>query len=200
MSTWSAFVTLLLVMDPVGNIPVWVALLRDVPEARRRMIIVRECLIALGVLVVFLFFGPALMSLLAVRGPALQIAGGVVIFLIALRMIFPRPGGVFGDEEMRGEPFIVPLAVPLLAGPSAMATVMLLATQSGDPLGYVPAVAGAWGASLVILLMGPAIARLLGQRAVVACERLFGMLLIVIATQMILSGIDAYRAAPPGAV
>src|SRR5690606_8262957 len=132
-------------LDPVGNIPVWTALLRDVPAARRRWVIFRECLIALAVLVAFVFAGPALLRLLAVDGPALQIAGGVVVFLIALRMMFPRSGGVFGDEMMRGEPLIVPLAVPLLAGPSAIAAVMLLATARPDsPAFYLSALFGAW--------------------------------------------------------
>lgn len=197
MSLWSATLTLFLVLDPIGNIPVWVTLLKDVPELRRRAIILRECVIALVVLVIFLFFGPALMRLLAVEGPALQVAGGVVIFLIALRMIFPRPGGVFGDEEMRGEPFVVPLAIPLLAGPSAMATVMLLATQSG-PMQHLGALAIAWLLSLLILLAAPFLARTLGQRAMIAGERLFGMLLAVIAVHMIMVGIDIFIRAHAG--
>ena len=193
MAFWSAMVTLLLVLDPIGNVPVWTALLKDVPPARRRWIIFRECLIALGVLVAFVLAGPTLLQLLAVEGPALQIAGGVVIFLIALRMIFPHPGGVFGDEVMRGEPLIVPLAVPLLAGPSAMAAVMLLTTARADaPLFYLSALFGAWLVSLIILLLAASVERLLGQRAVIACERLFGMLLTVIAVQMIMSGLDGY--------
>ena len=193
MAFWTSMLTLLLVLDPVGNVPVWVALLKDVPEQRRRWIIFRECLIALTVLVIFLFAGPGLMQLLGVEGPALQIAGGVVIFLIALRMMFPHRGGVFGDEVMRGEPLIVPLAIPLLAGPSAMAAVMLLATARPDsPAFYFSALLGAWLISLAILLLAPAVVRLMGQRAVIACERLFGMLLTVIAVQMILVGIDTY--------
>lgn len=193
MSFWSAMFTLFLVLDPLGNIPVWVALLRDVPPERRRRVIFRECVIALGVLVAFLFGGPGILRLLAVEGPALQLAGGVVIFLIALRMMFPHPGGVFGDEALKGEPFIVPLAVPLLAGPSAMATVMLLATaQPNRPEVYLSALFGAWLISLLILLLAPTIERVLGQRMLIAGERLFGMLLTVIAVHMIMSGLMLY--------
>lgn len=193
MSFWTAALTLLLVLDPLGNVPVWVALLKDVPAERRLRVIFRECVIALGVLVLFLVAGPGLMTLLGVDGPALQLAGGVVIFLISLRMIFPRPGGVFGDETMRGEPFIVPLAVPLLAGPSAMATVMLLGTaHDASASVYLSALFGAWLVSLLILLLAPTLERLLGQRMLIAIERLFGMVLTVIAIQMVMSGIDAW--------
>ena len=195
MSFWSATLTLFLVLDPLGNIPIWVALLKDTPQDRRLPIIFRECLIALAVLVLFLFAGPSLLRLLAVEEQALQLAGGVVLFLIALRMMFPRAGGVFGDDEMRGEPFIVPLAVPLLAGPSAVATVMLLATtRPAEPAFYLSAIFCAWLVSLLLLMLAPSLDRLLGQRLLIACERLFGMLLAVIAVQMVMSGIRAYFA------
>lgn len=190
MSTWSAALTLFLVMDPIGNVPIWVALLRDVPPERRLLVILRENVIALCTLTLFLFFGPALMAFLGIQGPALHIAGGVVMFLIALRMIFPHPGGLFGDETVGGEPLVVPLAIPLLAGPSAMAVVMILATSSEEhPVVWLPALLGAWFVGLLILLPAAKLERVIGRRALIAIERLMGMLLTLIAIQMMLTGI-----------
>jgi multiple antibiotic resistance protein len=190
MSLWQAMLTLLLVMDPVGNIPIWVAMLRDIPPRRRLVIIIRENCIALGVLTAFLFFGPGLLGLLQIEGPALHIAGGVVLFLIALRMIFPHAGGMFGDEATRDEPLIVPLAVPLLAGPSALAVVMILAkTADVTPIQWMPALLGAWAVGLAVLLPAVWVERVVGRRALIAMERLMGMVLTLIAIQMIINGV-----------
>jgi len=193
MSVWSAALTLFLVLDPIGNLPVLLAMLKDVPPARRRWVILRESLFALAALMVFLFAGPTLLMLLGVEGPALKVAGGVVIFLIALRMIFPRPGGMFGDEVEPGEPFMVPLAIPLLAGPSAMAAVMLLSDAPRAGLGMsLLSLTTAWAACTLILLAGPTVAKILGRRGIIASERLMGMVLTVIAVQMMLSGVETY--------
>ena len=198
-----AALTLFLVMDPVGNIGMWLPILEAVPPRRRRWVVVRENVIALVVLVAFLFFGPALLRTLKVQMPALEVAGGVVIFLIALRMIFPSPGGLFGGDDMEGEPLIVPLAIPLLAGPSAMATVMLLSTQCASSSTVLVGLVAAWLVGLAILLAANRIARLLGRRGMTAVERLMGLLLTVIAVQMVMSGATHYletirKAAPPG--
>src|SRR3970282_2263396 len=133
VSFTSAVVILLLVMDPIGNIPLFVSLLRPVEAARRRRVILRECAIAFGVLLVFVFFGAAILGVLGLSDPSLTIAGGVILFLIALRMIFRRPEGIFGDT-VGGEPFILPLAIPSIAGPAAIATVMLLASRAPQRL------------------------------------------------------------------
>ena len=131
----SAAFLLLLVLDPFGNIPIVAALLRGVTPARRWRVVLRECLMAYVVLTIFLFFGQRVMSFLQLSEVSLGISGGVVLFLIALRMIFPPPGGsVFGDTPGGAEPFIVPLAVPAIAGPSAMAMVMLLVSREPDRL------------------------------------------------------------------
>lgn len=119
-------ITLLLVMDPFGNTPVLIGLLEGVPEARRRRVILRECFIALGLLLLFLIAGPQLMRLLGLEQPALSVAGGVVLILIALRMLFHGGGGVSSGDAVQGEPLIVPIATPLIAGPSAIATVILI--------------------------------------------------------------------------
>ncbi len=186
-------ITLLLVMDPFGNIPVLIGLLEDVAPERRRKVILRECLIALGLLLLFLVAGPKVMDLLGLQQPALAVAGGVVLILIALRMLFPGKGGVMGEESVGGEPFIVPIATPLIAGPSAIATVILLhgTSERWFSTGLL-AVGLAWGITAVVLLLSPELIRVLGKRLVIAAERLTGLLLTVIAVQMILGGIEMF--------
>jgi len=188
----SAFVLLFLVIDPFGNVPFFVAALKDVDPDRRRRVIVRELLIAYGVMVLFLFAGRPFLEILGISGPALTIAGGVILFLIALRMIFPRRGQS-AQEEIEGEPFIVPLAIPYVAGPSVLAVEMLL--MSDDP-GRWPiwlvAVTAAWAATSVIVFFGSQVAERLGPRGLIAIERLMGMILVAIAIQMFLTGADSY--------
>ena len=138
MTVFSAALLLFLVMDPFGNIPVFLAALRPVAPSRRRRVIVRELVIALAVLVVSLFAGQSLLRAFRISEPALTTAGGAVLFLIALKMVFPGQGGV-SNEDISGEPFIVPLAIPYVAGPSALASVLLImsreptAGRSGSP-------------------------------------------------------------------
>ncbi len=188
-----AALTLFLVTDPLGNVAIWTPLLKDVAPERKRTVILRECLIAVGILIAFMFFGPASLNLMQIQQPALPVAGGVVMFLIALRMLFPQHGGIFGDEVAPGEPLIVPLAMPLLAGPSAMATVTLLSTQIGWRL-VLPALAINGVMSIAILTQSDWLSRKLGQRGTTAIERLMGMLLTIMAVQMILSGLKEFWA------
>lgn len=188
----SAVVILLLVMDPVGNIPLFLALLRDVDPVRRRMIIARECAIAFAVLLGFVFLGKPMLDLLGLSDSSLNIAGGVILFLIALRMIFRHPEGVFG-AELAGEPFIVPLAIPSIAGPTALATVVLMA--SGAPermLEWIFALSIAMAATLALLLFAERISKLIGERGLLAVERLMGLILTAIAVEMLLRGIEAF--------
>jgi multiple antibiotic resistance protein len=190
---YSAAITLFLVMDPLGNIPVFVSVLSHMDPARRRRVIVREMLIALGILTLFLFFGGYILEGLHVSGPALSIGGGIVLFLIAIRMIFPRrePAAAANGEDQ--EPLLVPLAVPLVAGPSSMATVILLATQhTGAMLQWFLALLIAWFASFLILLSSDWLRRYLGRRVLTAVERLMGMILITVAVEMLLGGIKDY--------
>jgi len=192
MTILSAAILLFLVMDPVGNIPLFITLLGDLPPRRARVVVVREMLIALAVLVLFLFGGPFVLDLLQISEPALSIAGGIILFLIALKMIFGGAREIF-REAPNGEPFVVPLAVPMIAGPSAAATVLLLVAR--DPsrwLHWLAALVGAWLASGVILLATVSFARIPGQRALTAIERLMGMLLTTVAVQMFLSGLREF--------
>lgn len=182
-------ITLLLVMDPFGNIPALIGLLETVPPERRRRVILRECLIALALLLMFLVAGPQMMRLLGLDQPALSIAGGVVLILIALRLLFPGRGGVMGDESIEGEPLIVPIATPLIAGPSAIATVILVHGTSDRWFSTgLLALGVAWGITTVVLLLAPEVIKILGKRLLIAAERLTGLLVAVIAVQMILGG------------
>jgi multiple antibiotic resistance protein len=190
MTTISAALLLLLVMDPLGDIPFFVAALKGVDPTRHRRIIVRELLIALAVLVVFLFVGPYVLLLLHISEPALTIAGGVILFLIALRMIFPSADKPL-HEEVGGEPFIVPLAVPYVAGPSALATELLLMSREPDRWPeWLLALVLAWLGTSVIILFAGSLGRYLGTRGLIALERLSGMVLITVAIQMLLNGIQ----------
>jgi len=190
-NVWSAATVLLFVMDPFGNVPTVLALLRDVDPSRRRRVIARELLIALGVLMVFLFAGQAILNFLGLQRESVTIAGGIVLGIIGLRLIFPRPEGLLGHQAA-GEPFLVPLAIPLIAGPSAMATVILMARNAPDQVGRSAlAILLAWGLTAAVLLAAPALYRLLRERGLQAVARLMGMLLIMIAVQMVLNGLDS---------
>ena len=188
----SAIVILLLVMDPIGNVPIFVSLLRNVARARRTQVILRECVIAFAVLLLFVFFGPAILAVLGISDPSLTIAGGVILFLIALRMIFRHPEGVFGDTA-KGEPFIVPLAIPSIAGPAAIATVVLLVSRQPERwVEWSAAVTVAMLVSVVLLLFAERIARLVGEHVLLAFERLMGLILTAIAVEMLLRGIQGF--------
>lgn len=194
MTIFSAALLLFLVMDPFGNIPLFMTALKPVDPSRHMRIIVRELFIALGVLAVFLFTGQYLLHILHISEPALTAAGGTVLLLIAIKMVFPRKiGGI--EEESTGEPFIVPLAVPYIAGPSAMATVLLIMNQEpGRWPEWLAALSLAWVTSGIIILLSGALSRLLGHKVLTAIERLMGMLLVAVAIQMLMTGISQFIA------
>ena len=190
----SAVVLLLLVCDPLGNIPIFIAALRDVPRERRRRIILRECLIAFAILVVFVLVGQPFLDVLGLSQPSLQIGGAVVLMLVALRMVFPGKDGVYGDSP-GGEPFIVPLAVPAIAGPSALATVLLLvAREPALKLQWIAAIAIVLAISAVVLTFADRLANWLGERVILAVERLMGLVLAAIAVELMLRGIRTFVA------
>lgn len=192
VSLASAVVILLLVMDPLGNIPLFVSLLKDIESRRRMVIILRECVIAYAVLLLFVFFGERVLKLLGLSDSSLNIAGGVILFLIALRIIFKHPEGVFGDK-IAGEPFIVPLAIPLIAGPTAIATVVLLVSRSPERMfEWVAALSIAMAVTLILLLFSERLSKWIGERGLIALERLMGLLLTAIAVEMLLRGIEAF--------
>lgn len=188
----SALVLLLLVLDPLGSLPIYIPIMRAVPPARRRWVAVREVGIAFVVLFAFMFFGDAFLRLMRLSERSLEVAGGVILAMVAIRMIFASGTSVYGVESGR-EPLIFPLAVPLLAGPSAMATVLLLASrQPGLLMEWVAALAVAMAISGAVLLLADRIRRLLGDSVVSALEKLMGLVLTAIAVEMILAGLKRY--------
>ncbi len=192
MTIASAALLLFLILDPLGNVPVFLSLLRGLPPKRQRIVLARELLIALVVLMLFLWAGKYALELMHLREESVSIAGGIVLFLIGIRMIFPPPEGLMG-EIPDGEPFIVPMAIPGVAGPSAMAAVMLLANSNpGRTVDWSIALFGAWLGTALILLSSTYIYRWLGQGVLVAMERLMGMLLVALSVQMFLDGIISY--------
>ena len=196
MDVSAAVVTLLLIMDPVGNIPAFLSILKTVPIERRRTVLMREILLAYGVLLVFLFLGTYLLRFLRLEQETLSIAGGIVLFLIALRMVFPREGG-FAGEPLEGEPFLVPLAIPLFAGPSTLAALLLLQRSSpGDSTSLLIAVTIAWAIGGAILLSSTFFYRVLRERGLIAIERLMGMLLVMVSVQMLVNGLKVLLRGP----
>jgi len=193
MDILSAGLTLLLIMDPLGNIPLFLTVLKTVEdESRRRKILIRELFFALLVLLLFLFAGEYLLKWLNLRQEAVSIAGGIVLFLISLRMIFPSEKGIMG-EMPDGEPFFVPLAVPLLAGPSTLAMLILLARSQPERIfEWLAAVLGAWTVTSLVMLSSTKLNKLFGKRGLIAVERLMGMVLVAISVQMLMDGISTY--------
>jgi MarC family membrane protein len=189
---YSATLLLLFVLDPFGNVPLVNGVLRNVPSARRARVVLRECVFAFAILLTFMLGGKTFLTLLRLSETALSIAGGVVLFLIALRMVFHGVDQVFGDSG-DAEPFLVPLAVPAIAGPSALATVMLLATREPDKLGiWMLALTIAMVVTAAVLCAADALQRLLGPRVVIALERLTGLVLTAIAVEMLLAGVRSF--------
>lgn len=190
MTFLSAVVLLFLVMDPLGNVPLFLSALKHVHASRHRQVILREMLFALAILLVFLLGGGHLLRLLGLSQPALTVAGGVILMLIALRMIFPSREHSLEEDATLSEPFLVPLAIPYVAGPSALATVLLMMSREPSRwLTWIGAVFAAWALCLPIMLASTVLRKLLGTRGLTAVERLMGLLLVTIAVQMMMDGI-----------
>ena len=187
----SATILLLLITDPVGNIPVFANALKHVPPERRPKVILREILIAFGLLLTFMFVGEGFLRVMNLSELSLQIGGGVILFLIALRMVFPSQGVEIDDVVT--EPLIVPLAIPAIAGPSALATVLLLVSQQPDKrMEWIAALCVTMLISAVVLVSAERILRVIGNRLVVAVERLMGLVLVSVAIEMMLRGAKTF--------
>lgn len=192
MTLYSATITLILVMDPLGNIPLFLSALNHVEPKRRQPIILRETFIAFIVLLIFLFFGKYILEGMHISQPALSISGGIILFLIALKMIFPSDEYEKRSTQV-GEPFIVPLAVPFIAGPSTMTVVMLLGHQSPQHIWlWGLALTIAWLISTIFLVFADSLRKILGERGLLAIERLMGMILTTMAVQMFLTGVEQF--------
>ena len=189
---FSAAVLLLLVIDPFGNVPIVISALANVPAARRTRVVLRECFAAYVVLVAFMLGGRMFLQWLQLSEVSLAIAGGIILFMIALRMVFQHPEGVFGDRP-GAEPFIVPLAVPAIAGPSALATVMLMVSRDPARLpAWIIALTASMLVATLVMLGAHRLQRILGERGMVAVERLMGLVLTALAVQMLLDGVRTF--------
>ena len=179
-------------MDPFGNIPVFLPILKKIPAERRRRILVRELLIALVVIVIFIFFGQYLMNFLGLDRVSVSIAGGIILFLIAVRMVFP-PSKSKDEINLEGEPLLVPLAIPLIAGPSLLAVLLLFSTSESERLiNLLLAAFIAWTATFLVLFSSTFLIRFLTKRGLVAIERLMGMILVALSVQLFLDGLTSY--------
>lgn len=188
-SIWSAAVLLFFLMDPLGNIPVMLSVLKGISPKRQRMIIIRELIIALVVLVIFLFGGQSLLDFLHLEQESVTIAGGIILMIIGLRMIFPTSDGIMGKQGDE-EPFIVPIAIPMIAGPSVLAMLILMTKNEPEYTNnWFIALLVAWALTAVLLLAAPLIYKILKKRGLKAIERLMGMILVMLAVQMLTNGI-----------
>ena len=192
-SFFSAFVLLLLVLDPLGSLPIFISILREVPKERRVRMAARETFIAFVVLFAFMFFGEGFLRVMHLSERSLEVAGGVILALVSIRMIFGSAGeSVYGIEAGK-EPYIFPLAVPLLAGPSAMATVLLLASRQPDRMvSWIGALSAAMVVSGLTLVLADRIRKIIGDSVVSAMEKLMGLVLTAVAVEMILAGLKRY--------
>ena len=189
----SALVLLLLVLDPFGSLPVFISVMRQVAPERRTRVALRESALAFGVLLAFMLTGQAFLALMRLSERSLEVAGGVILLIIAMRMIFATGGEVYAADGKGREPLIFPLAVPLLAGPSAMATVLLLASRQPERLlSWIGALTVAMLVSAAVLLGADRIRRWIGSSVVSAIEKLMGLVLTAIAVEMILAGLKRY--------
>ena len=189
MTVLAAILLLVIIMDPIGKVPVFLSILKNIPMKRRKVIIIRELIIAFLILIFFMFVGRFLLQLLQIEQSSLGIAGGIILFIIAIRMIFPGTKPMFSHDE-ESEPLVVPLAIPMIAGPSAIAAVILLMAQ--EPSRWKEWTLAVFVASLIsgiILVSSEALGRNLGNRALTAIERLMGIFLIMISVDFILDGI-----------
>ncbi|HIF9231547.1 TPA: YhgN family NAAT transporter [Photobacterium damselae] len=192
MDTLSAAVMFFLIMDPMGNLPMFSSIIRHIDKKRRRIVLIRELCFALLVMFLFLFAGETVLNFLNLKQQAVSIAGAIILFLIAIRMIFPSKEGA-SHMAAGEEPFLVPLAIPMLAGPSILATLILVAHQDPNRMfDWSIALIGAWGASAAILMFSEIFERIVGKKGLTAIERLMGMLLLMLAVQMFLDGVFGY--------
>jgi MarC family membrane protein len=191
MQMFSIALSLFLLMDSIGNIPLFLAFLKNVPPKRQPIVILREMLIAFAIVVCFSFLGDGLMHFLNVNEATIQIAGGIILFILCIKMIFPPAHQSEESLPHEGEPFVVPLAIPLVAGPSTLSAVLIYAKQVSEWV-LLGGILIAWGASLLILLSSNMLQKFLGWRGLTALERLMGLILILIAVQMFLSGLDFF--------
>lgn len=190
----SSVITLALVMDGFGNIPLFITALKRVSPERRKTVLLRELGIAMLIMIAFLFLGKWFLRAFGIHQYSLSIAGGIILFLISVDLVFgstdedPKKN----ESKKEDEPFIVPLAIPLVAGPAALSMVMILAAQHSNKLVTLAAVVVASFINSIILMSSFPISNLLGKRGLIAIERLTGMILILMSVDMVMGGISEF--------
>ncbi len=192
MTLFSVALVLFLIMDPIGNIGSYLGLVNDLPKKRKMWVVVREMLIALAFMILFNYIGEYIFALLGLSEATVSLSSGVILFLVAVKILFPATDSIRANLP-RGEPFIIPLAIPLIAGPSLLATIMLYAhLEPSQPI-MLAAIVLAWLAAIAVLLLSEPLQRILGKNGLVACERLMGMVLVLIAVQRFMEGILLFK-------
>ncbi|WP_343128087.1 YhgN family NAAT transporter [Buchnera aphidicola (Takecallis taiwana)] len=188
----STTILLILIMDPLGNLPIVMSILKNLTPKRRIFVLLREMVIALGIMIFFLLAGEKTLAILDLKAETVSISGGIILFLIAIKMIFPDEQQTKKKNDLT-EPFLVPLAIPLVAGPSLLATLMLLSHQySNQILTLSISLLIAWSTTVIILVLSDVFLKFLGEKGVNALERLMGLILIMLSTQMFLDGITTW--------
>lgn len=191
MTFLNLVVILFLIMDPIGNISSFINQLQEIPPAKRKRVILREMLIALALMIIFNYIGEYIFTVLSVSETTVRIASGVILFLVAIKILFPSIDSIRANLPS-GEPFLTPLAVPLIAGPSLLATIMLFAKLEPSQTYMLVAILIAWGLAVGVLLAGSRLQKILGNNGLMASERLMGMLLALLAIQRFLEGIQQF--------
>jgi MarC family membrane protein len=194
MKILSLAYTFFLLMDAIGNIPFFISLLKNLDPKRQRQIIIRELLIALFIMITFSLIGDAILSSLNISDYSLLMSGGIILFILSLKMIFPSGSSEETkiDPKHDKEPFIVPLAIPLVAGPAVLAAIILYSKQTEGCFITISAIVLAWALSTIILLSSSLLKRWMGLKGIIACERLMGLLLVMLSIQMFLGGVTEY--------
>lgn len=188
---FTVIVILFLIMDPIGNISSFLHMVQELPPRRVRWVVFREMLIALIFMLVFNFLGEYIFVVLQLDKPTVEVASAIVLFLTAIKILFPASNSLRANLPV-GEPFIIPLAVPLIAGPSLLATIMLLAHLETSQSGMLLAIIIAWVLAMLVLLSARQLQRYLGSNGLMAGERLTGMLLVMLAIQRGMEGLSAF--------
>jgi len=191
MNLFTLTIILFLIMDPIGNISSFLSLLKDLPKQKRRKIIIREMLIALAAMLTFNFLGEYIFYVLEISDTTVKLASGVILFLVAVKILFPSIDSLRANLPA-GEPFITPLAIPLIAGPSLLATVMLFARLEPSQTTMLSAIFISWALAISILLLGSRLQRVISSNGLMACERLMGMVLIMLAIQRFAEGLQQF--------
>jgi len=181
-----------LLLDPLGNVPLYLTILKNVDPKRQRLIIFREMMIALGVILIFAWVGQEILSLLRISDATLALSGGILLFMIALKMVFSSSNQEFDAKEYHEEPLIVPLAIPLIAGPSILAAVMIYAKKEANVMVLFSAIFIAWLASFIILYYSDILKKILSKNGILALEKLMGLILTLIAVEMFLDGVTRF--------